>query len=50
MYLVDTGGYLVVLNYVSQFERGTATETMRFAVMDGKASLLVYLLSPTGAH
>jgi len=46
VYLVDTGGYLVVIQNVSRFEQGTAKETMRFAVMDGRASLLVYLLSP----
>jgi hypothetical protein len=46
VYLVDTGGYLVVIQNVSQFELGTARETTRFAVVDGRASLLVYLLSP----
>jgi len=45
--LVDSGGYIVTLNYMSQFELGQANEALRFAVKDDKASLLSYnVVSP----
>ena len=40
--LVDSGGYMVILTYVSEYELGTVDETLRFAVKDGQARLLGY--------
>ena len=45
--LVDAGGYIVTLDYMSQFELGQANEALRFAVKNDKASLLSYnVVSP----
>lgn len=46
VWLVDSGGYIVALNYTAQFELAAASETMRFAVKDGKVQLLAYTLLP----
>lgn len=46
VWLVDSGGYIVTLNYATQFDLGPASETIRFADKDGKVRLLSSTLSP----